>query len=379
MPRHSERLPLDHATPGARRDILVHRYGTPGARPKAYFQASLHADEVPAMLTAQHLLRRLDQADARGEIRGEIVVVPYANPLGLAQFVSSEHVGRYELGGGGNFNRNWPDLFAPIAETVGAHLGDSETENVAAIRAAMRAHLDGRVARNALDSLRLILAHLAFDADLVFDMHCDEAALIYMFLIPDHWPLAADIAAELGCRAVLLAADSGGASFDEAFSLPWTRLAAKYPDHPIPAACLATTLELRGQADVTDALAERDAGALLRGLQHHGVVVGEPGPLPEALCDATGFDACETLRAPTYGIVTYAVALGDHVRKGDLVARLTDPADDPATAPREVRAGTDGLVLSLRDRRWLQPGQTLARIAGREPLPERQAGTLLDD
>jgi len=379
MPRRSERLLLDHATPGAQREILVHRYGTPGARPKAYCQASLHADEVPAMLAAQHLLRRLDEAEAHGAIRGEIVVVPYANPLGLAQFVNSEHMGRYELGGGGNFNRHWPDLFAPVAETVAAALGDSEAENVAAIRAAMGKYLDGCAARDALDSLRLTLARLAFDADLVFDMHCDAAALIYMFLIPDHWPLAADIAADLGCRAVLLAADSGGASFDEAFSTPWTRLAAKYPEHPIPAACLAATLELRGQADVTDALAAQDAGALFRGLQRHGVITGDPGPLPEALCDATGLDACETLRAPSYGIVTYAVALGDHLRKGDLVARLTDPAGDPAAAPRQVRAGTDGLVLSLRNRMWLQPGETLARIAGREPLVERQAGKLLDD
>jgi len=379
MPRHSERLPLDHVTPGGRREILVHRYGTPGARPKAYFQASLHADEVPAMLTAQHLLRRLDAAEARGEIVGEVVVVPYANPIGLGQFVNSEHIGRYELGGGGNFNRNWPDLFAPIADSVGAALGDSEAENVAAIRTAMGEHLAACVARDALDGLRLTLARLAFDADLVFDMHCDEAALIYMFLIPDHWPLAADIAAELGCRAVLLAADSGGASFDEAFSTPWTRLAAKYPDHPIPAACLATTLELRGQADVTDALAEQDSAALYRGLQRHGVVAGDPGPLPEALCDATELDACENLRTPSYGIVTFAVALGEAVRKGDLVARLTDPAGDPAAPAREIRAGTDGLVLSLRDRLWRFPGEIVAKIAGRELLPGRKPGALLDD
>jgi hypothetical protein len=58
---------------------------------------------------------------------------------------------------------------------------------------------------------------------------------------------------------------------------------------------------------------------------------------------------------------------------------VTDPAGDPATPGREVRAGTDGLVLSLRDRHWLRPGDTLAKIAGREPLPDRQAGSLLDD
>jgi len=380
MARHIERIVLQGTTPGTRREVILRRYGEAGARPKAYLQASLHADETPALLVAHHLARLLDQAQAAGAMRGEVVLVPYANPIGLDQFVNGEHLGRYELRGGGNFNRGWPNLAEPVAEAVAGKLTDSAAANVALIRAALVAALAARQARSELDHLRLTLARAACDADLVFDLHCDEESLIYQFLIPAHWPAAQDIAAELGCRAVLLAEESGGASFDEAYSTPWTRLAARFPDHPIPAACLASTIELRGGADVVDHLAEADASALFRGLQRHGVIAGDPGPLPEPQCQATRFDACDTIKAPAAGVLSYAVELGDQVRKGDVIAWLIDPtADDPTTGRQPLRTVTDGLVLSRRTRRYTLPGMTIAKVIGTETLPERVGAYLLDD
>ena len=62
MTRQTQRIPLPSPAPGSRRHLLLHRYGTAEARPKAYIQASLHADETPGMLVAHHLLRRLDAA-----------------------------------------------------------------------------------------------------------------------------------------------------------------------------------------------------------------------------------------------------------------------------------------------------------------------------
>src|SRR3546814_2653658 len=73
-------------------------------------------------------------------------------------------------------------------------------------------HLAAQQPGSELHSLRLALASLAADADVVLDLHCDDQALMHLFLIPAHWPAAADLAADLGCRAVLLAEDSGGRS-----------------------------------------------------------------------------------------------------------------------------------------------------------------------
>ena len=58
--------------------------------PKVYIQASLHAEELPGMLVAHHLRAMLESAETAGQIRGEIILVPVANPIGLAQRVDQD-------------------------------------------------------------------------------------------------------------------------------------------------------------------------------------------------------------------------------------------------------------------------------------------------
>jgi len=378
MARQSERIPLIAPAPGTRQELVLHRYGTRGARPKAYLQASLHADETPAMMAAHHLLQRLEAADRAGLIRGEIVLVPYANPLGLAQWLNESQLGRYELRGGGNFNRGWPDLTEPLAVALAGRLGADPGANVAAVRAAIPTVLDAIRPRKELDALRLAIARESLTADLVLDLHCDDEALMHLFLIPQHWPEAADLAAELGCRAVLLAEDSGGGSFDEFNSVLWTRLQRRFPEHPLPAACLAATVEFRGQAEVCDDLGCADGRALYRILARRGFIADEPGVLPAALCEATELTATESLKSPGYGIVAYKAALGDRVEKGQAVAELIDPAAPPGTPRTPILAGTAGLLLSRRIYKFVATGHAVAKIVGREPLPGR-SGYLLED
>lgn len=378
MARQTERIPLEQPGPGTRHELTIHRYGTRGARPKAYFQASLHADETPAMMAAHHLLKLLEEADAKGLIRGEIVVVPYANPIGLAQWVNDTQLGRYELRGGGNFNRGYPDLTEPLAALLEGTLGDDAGTNVAAVRAAIPQVLAQIRPRKELDALRLALAREALTADLALDLHCDDDSLMHLFLIPQHWPEAAPLAAELGCHAVMLCEDSGGGSFDEFCSTLWVRLARRFPQHPIPAACLAGTVEFRGQADVSDELGAVDGGALYRFLARRGFVDETPGEAPKALCEATDLAATQSLKAPGYGILAYKVALGERVTKGQTIAELIDPAAPPNAPRRRLLAETDGILLSRRSHKFVSAGQGCGKIVGKEPLPGR-SGYLLED
>lgn len=379
MTKSIERIPLLASSPGAQRHVHVHRYGAAGARPKAYLQAALHADEIPPLLVLHHLIRMLDEADRQGRIRGEIVVVPMANPIGAGQVLNHMLLGRYELGGGGNFNRNWPDLSAGLADAVRARLGDDPAANVALIRAAMGEALAAMQASNEMTSLRLALARRAYDADIALDLHCDNDALMHLYLIPAHWPEAHDLAAEIGARAVLTAADSGGRSFDETMSTPWVNLAEAIPERPVPAACLAGTVEYRGQADVFDELAEPDAAALLRFLVRRGLVAGEAGPLPPPQAEATDFAACDVVRSPGAGIIAYKATLGAVVAEGEVIAELVDPlADDPRAARTPIKAGTDGLLLTRRLDKLVRPGDGIAKVVGTRPLPHR-TGLLLED
>lgn len=379
MPRQTERIALPGHGPGTARHLLLHRYGAADARPKAYIQASTHADEVPGLLVAHHLVRMLDEADKDGAIDGRIVVAPYANPVGLAQMLNLQHVGRYDLAGGGNFNRNWPNLFATVAERVEPRLTHDAEANVAEVRAAMREAIGAMKASNQLKAQRKALSGEAYDCDIVLDLHCDDDALMHLFAIPALWPGCEDLAAELDCAAVITSDPTGGDPFDEAFSSPWTRLAERFPGHPIPPACLSVTVELRGQADVSDELARADAAALFRFLQRRGLIAGDPGPLPRLKGVVTSLNAVDSLYAPIAGVVAYRAALGSQVTKGQVVAEIVDPAaEDPARARVPVESGTDGLLLSRRLHKYVMPGESVARVVGREPLAHR-TGYLMDD
>ncbi len=383
MPRHVERIVLSRPAPGTERVLRVYRWGDEAARPKAYIQASLHADETPGLLVAHHLTRLLDEAEAAGRLSGQVVLVPYANPVGLGQFVNGQQLGRYELSGGGNFNRHWPELDALVGEELDGRLTEDAEANVALIRETLKTALARQPEPSKeLDRLRLALARQACDADLVLDLHCDDEALFHLFIIPQHWPALEDLARELGAQAVLLAEDSGGGSFDEAFSGPWLRLARRFPDAPIQPACQAATVELRGTADVHDEVACRDAEAILRVLVRRGYLEGEggeTGELPPALCEATDLEACDTVKAPAAGVLSYRVGLGALVAKGETIADLIDPAaEDPQAARQEIRSATDGFLLSRCSHKFVSAGASVAKVVGRERLAHR-TGYLLED
>ncbi|MBS1247549.1 MAG: hypothetical protein H6R48_338, partial [Proteobacteria bacterium] len=278
--------------------MRVHRYGVPGARPKAYFQAALHADEIPGLLVAQHLLRGLGQAQAQGQVIGEVVVVPVANPIGLCQHLNGRLLGRFDLESTGNFNRGFLNLAAGVVERLRGRLSANPVANVTLIRETLRTVLAERQAVRETEALKRALLDLAIDADFVFDLHCDGEALLHLYASQWQRDDAIELGADLGAAVVLLEENPGGQPFDEACIEPWLALrAALGEEGPIPLACFATTVELRGQADVRDEDAAADAAALLRFLQRRGVIAGDPGPLPEPLCEPSPLDGVDVLTA----------------------------------------------------------------------------------
>src|SRR3954467_5724405 len=268
---------LTQNTPGVSIELQSLHFGTPGRGPKATLQAALHADEIPGLLVAHHLRAHLAALEAEGRIVGEVVLVPVANPIGLTQRVLQAVQGRFDLGSGENFNRHYADLFDAVAARVDGQLTFDATHNVALIRDALREAAAALPERSALESLRRTLLGLSIDADIVLDLHCDSQAVMHLYTETSVWPQVEPLARFLGCEAALLAEVSGDHPFDEACSTIWPRLAAHFGSGtPIPSACVAVTVELRGEADVAHDLAERDAQAIVDYLAWQGLVAGAP-------------------------------------------------------------------------------------------------------
>ena len=246
--------------PGTQRFLKSHHFGTPGEGEKIYLQASLHADELPGMLVLHHLQPLLAAAEAEGRIHGEIVLVPVANPIGLAQTLMHDQMGRFDFASGENFNRHHIDFAPQIQQRLQQRLTQDETHNKLLIRQAMAEVLAGFKASTELQSLRQTLMSLAFDADVVLDLHCDFEAVVHLYTGTPLWPQCEPLARYLGAEATLLAYESGGQPFDEACSQTWWKLQASLGEEfPIPLGCLSVTVELRGEQSVSHELAQQDA------------------------------------------------------------------------------------------------------------------------
>jgi predicted deacylase len=336
--------------------------GSAGTGKKAYIQAALHADEVPAMLVAHFLRRELDRLDAHGRIRGEIVLVPAANPIGLSQVMQGTPFGRFDFGTGVNFNRAFRHVADELKTTLAGRLGTDAAANVATIRSEARAVVNRWEPLDHTEVLKKTLLAMAIDADIVLDLHCDNEAVLHLYTGTALREKVQPLAALLGVRAFLLSDASGGEPFDEACGRLWWDLAAHFgPAVPIPPACASVTVELRGEMDVRYDLAEQDAQAILQYLAREGLIDMPSTALPAPLCAPTPLTGVEPLHAPQSGVLVFLKTPGDKVVAGEAVADIVNPVTGKVAT---VRAGRDGLLFASTAHRHLLRGMHICKIAG---------------
>jgi len=359
--------PLVATSIGTRREFVSFHFGTPGAGEKVYIQASLHADETPAMLTAWSLKKQLLELENAGLIAGEIILVPVANPIGLAQHVLGQFFGRFELNSGQNFNRGFP---LPTAAALVKRIGPQWTQDAAANTRLLRRAVCESLAivkpKNEFESLRREMLIIAADADVIIDLHCSIEASMHLFTSPASWSSVEPLARYLGAKSVLLAADSGGQSFDEVHTQLWNEVRELIgAATPLGAPNVALTVEHRGQRDVSYELARHDASGIVDYLVHRGVIGGEPRELPPLLYPATPFAGSEIFIAPVCGILVHRAEVGAMLKAGDPVFDIVDPITDEVTT---LSSQNDGVFYMRRGIRFVTAGAPLGHVSGATPF-----------
>ena len=127
-------------------------------------------------------------------------------------------------------------------------------------------------------------------------------------------------------------------------------------------------------------MAAADAEGLLRFLAEEGVIdadIAAPErPVQEPqIYPLTGVAPVQVRSA---GLVVYRKGLGDPVHKGEVVAEVV-PLDRGIGPEREqVTSPVDGVMVVRHLIKLVRPGERIALLAGKEPLPER-TGNLLGD
>ncbi len=354
-----ETLALTGASAGTRRELTLYRYGAVGAQPKVYLQAGLHADEMPGVLVLQHLMDLLDQASGRGEIKGEICVVPVANPIGLSQWTFQRPLGRQDADTLQNFNRGYPELGKRVAEGLERVLGRDPDRNLRLIRRAFRAELAKMQPRTDVQEMQIGLMAWSCDADYVLDLHCDHFAVVHLYASTARPEVTSWLCEAVGAKLALIEDVSGGHSFDEAHTVPWRQLQARF-GKVVPMGCFSATLEYRGQFDVGDNVAATDAANLMTFLARIGAIegCGEPG-FPDAL--HLPLAAADEIFAPQGGVVIWSAQPGDQVVAGQVLGHVVDPVSRRRMA---VTAPVSGMLFRMELWRSCRRGQSLAHVAG---------------
>lgn len=371
---------LPSATPGTARMIKAHHFGEVGARPKIYLQAGLHADEWPGFLVLNKLIQLLTKADEAGLIQGEITIVPVANPIGLAQNFHGYIPGRFAFSdGGGNFNRNWPQLGDKVEKKIKGQVTSNQEENTKLIRKIMAEELRQLPETTELQGLKKTLLAMSMDADEVLDLHCSGEASMHAYVAQEFEDHFAPLLARMGAKVALSELETGAHSFDETNVSVWRHLKNHYA-HLVPWGARSLTLELRGENDISQEQALGDAEAIFDYLCQRDVINQPVAEVDTSDLFYYPLDAMDLVKAPCAGIVCYDKNIGDQVEIGEKIGEVVDlMADDVNQSSLPLIARTNGVFFARLQRRLVICGEAIGKIAGKEHLAYREIGNLFED
>lgn len=328
-----ERFSLKSDTLGQELFLSVFRFRGSGNGRAVYIQAALHSHELPGTVALDRLIPVLEAAESDGRLMGNVTLVPHANPIGLAQGIFGETLGRFDLNGRVNFNRSFP-----------------------------KENLEKLSGRPAAEQLKSVLLALAEKADVVLDLHCDDEGPIYLYVFKRQIEDGLRLANAMKATVILTDTRDDPISFDLAVGARWSA------ENCEGDARFAATIELRGLVDVSPEYAQQDADGLYRYLVDIGTVIDELPAINPVKTIIGDVDDARLIDTPVPGVVLYDVEIGDWVVEGQ---RLAVVMSEPGIGYHEILSPFDGQVMTRRDRRLARRGDAVIKVL-RHPFPKER-------
>ena len=279
--------------------------GGPGK--KVYIQAGVHGTEVQGSAVCMMLMDAIGKLDEQ-DLKGEVTLVPNANPHGLNSKVGEHTIGPFDLATGLNWNRAYFSL------TVGESLSASVEETKAFFVKQLQA-MDPGPKTSSMKRHAWVLQNLAQDADIVLDLHTSARGSRYAYG-PPH---AIECMRDLHVTDYIELSGKFGGALDEAISCPWMAWLSRFPKtQHVP---FGLPLELGDQEHIDLLEAQRDAEGILNLLKRQGVLSGtaETPTQPKWYASENQF---KEVFAPHGGLFSYRAQVGSSILEGDLLGEL---------------------------------------------------------
>lgn len=327
---------------GRNMNVPVYRIVGQKAGPKVYVQSSIHGAEVQGNVVIYHLLQQLKHLD----ICGEIVLVPNCNPVGTNIKAGEYTLGRFDPVNGTNWNRGYfydHQSVLAFADTV------EKNESVSSIKGRFRDHVR-QVIETRLASpwgvplaqhLNLQLQSLAFDADIVIDLHNGPVSTRHIY-VPEFARASASL---FNIPHVILIPNVFAGALDEATFCPWWTLSDALKEKfgtTFDFNVEAFTLEMGSQEVINFTDGEFDASSILSYLNAKGCLDGADYSPKDMTRYAVHLPDYRVLYTQSGGIVEYVAKPGDKVNAGDVLARMLNVDElDNERATEELIADQD--------------------------------------
>ena len=289
--------------------------------PSVYIQANIHGAEVQGNAVIYQLLEQLKQLDCYGDI----TVVPLANPIGCNQKSGEFTLGRFDPITGANWNRGYHFNASLPEQFVNQYPDLKMTDIVLKFRQWIINDLEQQQLHCAYgvttaQYLCASLQRMAFDADIVLDLHTGPISSRHLYC-PEY---VKDSAALFDIAHTLFIPIGFDGALDEACFSPWWQLQKAYAvqGRVIDVAVAAFTLELGSQEWLCLEEAKKDSASILSYLSARGVVESgkyKPATMTRYACALADYRA---MYAPQSGMVEYLAPLGQELDAGQPLVRL---------------------------------------------------------
>lgn len=316
--------------------------------PKVYIQSSIHGSEVQGNVVIYHLMEALSQQT----IYGSITLVPNCNPVGTNIKAGEYTLGRFDPINGTNWNRGYfydKEHVLAFGESI---LAEESIESMKSRfrhfwREAIERKLNSQWGLGLAQQLNLTLQQLAFDADIVLDLHTGPIATRHIY-IPEN---ARQAAQQFSVPFCIFIPNHFAGALDEACFCPWWTLEeyiAKQYSRPVSFGIEAFTIELGSQEVLSFDEGEKDARSIMGYLAAKGVINAAQLAPQTMIRHGVELDNYKTLYTDFGGLVDYQAKLGKPVEKGQLMAKILNIDElDSTTAHYALRAPCD-LIPILR-------------------------------
>ncbi len=295
---------------------------------KVYIQANLHGAEIVGNAVIYELIQFLSQLKPE-DIAGEILLVPFCNPLGVNQRSLFFSTGRYNPYDGNNWNRIFwdyvdekPDFDTFVSQNINLSKSVIQDNYRQQIISKFKQKIKQQTARGLSFSqhYRNQLHLLSLSADYVIDIHSSSIeAIDYLYCFEQRQKSADYFLLDYA----ILMNKYDGYAFDEAFLNPWLVLEKKFAKQRrnIVFDLESWTLELGSGMRVNENSVTKGVKGIVNYLASKNVI-NQVVKLPTKTTTFIPKNTVKSYYASTGGIIRNRLGAGTKVKHGDILCQI---------------------------------------------------------